>query len=108
VTAEERARAVDAERERITDRLEELRRRLAAAGLVLPELADLSGDLGDGVRGVALTDAGIARVAHHPGGAVVLYHAAGQIPLGDPEHALGHSRALAAALLAITARTQDR
>ncbi|MFC7585771.1 hypothetical protein ACFQYP_20030 [Nonomuraea antimicrobica] len=44
----------------------DLRERLAAAGLVLPELIDLSRDLGDGVRGVALPESGIEAVTPRP------------------------------------------
>ncbi|MEV3986282.1 hypothetical protein [Nonomuraea sp. NPDC049758] len=102
---QQQARADQVERERLADQVRELRDRLAAAqaaaGLVLPELADLSGHLGDGVRGVTLSGAGIA-VARQPDGAVVLHHQDRQIRLGDGEHAPAHGRALAAALLALS------
>ncbi|MFI6182904.1 hypothetical protein ACIA8R_45770 [Nonomuraea sp. NPDC051191] len=66
------ARAARAE-SKLKEQVRELRERLAAAqtaaGLVLPELADLSGDLGEGARGVRLAGAGIA-VARQPDGAV--------------------------------------
>ncbi|SDM61770.1 hypothetical protein [Nonomuraea jiangxiensis] len=74
----------------------------AATGLALPELIDLSRDLGDGVRGVALPGAGIEVVARHPDGTVVLYHQNTRMGLGDPEHAPAHGRALAAAILAVS------
>lgn len=105
---EQRARAAEAERERAAEQAQELRDRLAAAqaaaGLVLPALTDLSSDLGAGARGVVLPDAGIRVVARDPDGAVVLYHRSQEIRLGDPEHALAHSRALAAGLLAVSTR----
>jgi chromosome segregation ATPase len=70
----------------------------AAAGLVLPELTDLSSDLvqHDGV----LPDTAIEVVAQHPDGSVVLYWHNARIPLGDPERAPAHGQALAAAILA--------
>ncbi|MEV4374837.1 hypothetical protein AB0J71_47860 [Nonomuraea sp. NPDC049637] len=98
------ARAAQAEREREAEQVWDLRERLAAAqaaaGLVLPDLADLSGDLGDGARGVRLPEAGIT-VARDPDGAVVLHHQGREIRVGDGEHAPAHGRALAAALLAL-------
>ncbi|MCK2220448.1 hypothetical protein MF672_042585 [Actinomadura sp. ATCC 31491] len=75
----------------------------AAAGLVLPALADLSRDLGDGVRGVALPDAGIT-VARQPDDTVLLYAGDLRHHLGDTEHAPASARALAAALLAVATR----
>ncbi|MBB5781790.1 hypothetical protein [Nonomuraea jabiensis] len=64
VAAEQQAHAAQAEREREAEQVRELRDRLAAAqaaaGLVLPELADLSGDLGDDVHRVRLPEAGPA------------------------------------------------
>ncbi|MEU5865449.1 hypothetical protein ABZ815_30065 [Nonomuraea sp. NPDC047529] len=72
VAAEQQAHAARAE-SKLKEQVRELRERLAAAqtaaGLVLPELADLSGDLGEGARGVRLAGAGIA-VARQPDGAV--------------------------------------
>ncbi|MEU1729116.1 hypothetical protein [Nonomuraea sp. NPDC005692] len=62
----------------------------------------MSDDLGDGVHGVALPDAGIEAVARHPDGAVVLHCHDSQIRLGDPEHSPAHGRALAIAILAIS------
>ncbi|MFI7423695.1 hypothetical protein [Nonomuraea sp. NPDC049684] len=107
MTAEQQAHAAQAERERDAEQVRELRDRLAAAqaaaGLVLPDLADLSGDLGDGVRGVRLPGTGIV-VARQPDGAVVLHHEDRQIRLGDGGHAAAHGRALAAGLLAVSAR----
>ncbi|MEU1729321.1 hypothetical protein [Nonomuraea sp. NPDC005692] len=104
VAAEQQARAARAERDRDAEQVRELRDRLAAAqaaaGLVLPDLADLSGDLGDDVRGVRLPEVGIA-VARQPDGAVVLHHQGRQIRLSDGRHAAAHGRALAAALLAL-------
>ncbi|MFF0869977.1 hypothetical protein ACFYUV_50065 [Nonomuraea sp. NPDC003560] len=104
VAAEQQARAAKAERERDAEQVRELRERLAAAqaaaGLVLPALADLSGDLGDGARGVALPEADIC-VARQPDGAVVLHHQGRQIRLGEGEHVAAHGRTLAAALLAV-------
>jgi hypothetical protein len=70
------------------------------AGLVIPELRDLSSDRGDGVRGVALSDAGIEVVARHPDGTVVLHWRNTRIPLGDPGHAAEHGPAVATAILA--------
>ncbi|MER6582687.1 hypothetical protein, partial [Nonomuraea sp. NPDC001023] len=82
VAAEQQARAAQAERERDAEQVRELRDRLAAAqtaaGLVLPDLADLSGDLGEGVRGVTVPGAGVV-VARQPDGAVVLHHQGRQI-----------------------------
>ncbi|MEV3986701.1 hypothetical protein [Nonomuraea sp. NPDC049758] len=107
VAAEQQARAAQAERERDAEQVRELRERLAAAqtaaGLVLPDLADL----GDGVRGVRLPETGIV-VARHPDGAVVLHHEDRQIRLGDGKHAPAHGRALAAGLLAVSARVGTR
>ncbi|MGW4410361.1 hypothetical protein ACWEJ6_40430 [Nonomuraea sp. NPDC004702] len=108
VAAEQQARAAQPERERDAEQVRELRDRLsaaqAAAGLVLPELADLSGDLGDGARGVTLPEAGID-VARQLDGTVVLHHQNRQIRLGDGEYAAAHARALAAGLLALSSRT---
>ncbi|MER6514413.1 hypothetical protein ABT158_46895 [Nonomuraea sp. NPDC001636] len=82
-------------RERLADQVRELRDRLAAvqaaAGLALPDLADL----GEGMHG------GTLPVAWQPDGAVVLHHQDPQIRLGDGEHAPAHCRALAAALPAL-------
>ncbi|MEV3987237.1 hypothetical protein [Nonomuraea sp. NPDC049758] len=105
MTAEQQARAAQAERD--AEQVRELRERLAAAqtaaGLVLPDLADLSGDLGIGVRGVRLPGTDIV-VARQPDGTVVLHHEDQQIRLGDGGHAAAHGRALAAGLLAVSAR----
>ncbi|MEW9555393.1 hypothetical protein [Nonomuraea sp. NPDC050783] len=104
-----RAAVADAQagRERAAGEARELRERLAvaqaAAGLVLPELIDLSRDLGDGVRGVTLPEAGIT-VARQPDGAVLLHAGDLRHRLGDAEHAAAHARALDAALLAVCAR----
>ncbi|QFY10320.1 hypothetical protein GBF35_30130 [Nonomuraea phyllanthi] len=107
MTAEQQALAAQAERERAAEQVRELRDRPAAAqtasGLVLPELADLNGDIGDGVRGVILPEAGIA-LARQPDGAVVPHHQGRRIRLGDPAHAPAHGRALAAGLLAVCSR----
>ncbi|MGW5159744.1 hypothetical protein ACWEPN_30075, partial [Nonomuraea wenchangensis] len=62
----------------------------------LPEPVDLSGDLGDGVWGVTLPEAGIEAVARHLDGTVVLHHQNTRIRLG------AHGQALAAALLAVS------
>ncbi|MCA2226347.1 hypothetical protein [Nonomuraea aurantiaca] len=69
---------------------------------MLPEPIDLSRDLGDGVTGVVLPDAGIESVTREADGALVLYHQNTQIRLGNPEHAPAHGRALAVALLALS------
>jgi seryl-tRNA synthetase len=74
----------------------------SAAGLVLPNLIDLSRDRGDGVSGVVLPDAGI-EVARESDGAVVLHHHNTRIRLGDPAQAPAQGRALAAAVLAVSA-----
>ncbi|NUP38185.1 MAG: hypothetical protein HOY76_14510, partial [Streptomyces sp.] len=104
VTAEQQARAAEAERERDAEQVRDLRDRLATAqataGLVLPDLADLSGDLGNGVRGVRLPEAGLT-VARQPDGAMMLHHQGRKIRLGDGEHATAYGRVLAAALLAL-------
>ncbi|MGW2151558.1 hypothetical protein ACWCOT_45170 [Nonomuraea bangladeshensis] len=111
VAAEQQARTAQAERERAAEQMRDLRERLAAAqvaaGLVLPDLADLSGDLGDGVRGVALPEAGIC-VARQPDGAVVLHQQDRQIRLGEDEHAPAYGRALAAGLLAVVTSPTTR
>ncbi|MGW2157080.1 hypothetical protein [Nonomuraea sp. NPDC001699] len=106
VAAEQQAHAARAEsklKEQVREPCERLAAAQTAAGLVLPELADLSGDLGEGARGVRLAGAGIA-VARQPDGAVVLHHGDRRIRLGDGEHAAAHGRTLAAGLLAVSAR----
>ncbi|HEX4811145.1 MAG TPA: hypothetical protein VFV66_00120, partial [Nonomuraea sp.] len=60
----------------------------------------LGGELGTGVRGVALPGAGIDAVTRRPDGTVALHHQGHEILLGTPEHAAAHGRALAAAILA--------
>ncbi|MGA5762106.1 hypothetical protein [Nonomuraea bangladeshensis] len=108
-----RARVETAESHATTARQEASEARLAlaaaqvAAGLVLPDLADLSGDLGDGVRGVALPEAGIC-VARQPDGAVVLHQQDRQVRLGEDEHAPAYGRALAAGLLAVVTSPATR
>ncbi|MEV4374959.1 hypothetical protein AB0J71_48490 [Nonomuraea sp. NPDC049637] len=104
VAAEQQDRVAQAERERDAEQVRELRDRLAAAQasaeLVLPAPADLSGDLGEGIREVTLPEVGIA-VARQPDGTVVPHHQGRQTRLSDGQHAAAHGRALAAALLAL-------
>ncbi|YCK40031.1 hypothetical protein ACNF49_39985 [Actinomadura sp. ATCC 39365] len=67
-------------------------------GWCCPEPADLSGDLGDGVRGVRLPEASVA-VARLLDGAVVLHHQGRQIRRGRAHRP--HGCALAVGLLVL-------
>ncbi|RSM99535.1 hypothetical protein DMB42_42300 [Nonomuraea sp. WAC 01424] len=105
-TAAKHVTAAETRLEVTREELQQTRHRLAAAQaatrLALPEPIDLSADFGDGVSGVVLPDVGIEAVTRGLDGAIVLHHQDVRIPLGDPEHAPAHGRALAAALLALS------